>query len=93
MEFFDGLDLHENQALHNNIHPVAAVDDSAFVLDREGDLPESRESRTLQFIQETHLIGGFEKPWAEVPMDFDGGTENPSRQVFVFKHHTPGRRQ
>jgi hypothetical protein len=62
--------------LHDQIYLISTVERKAFVDDRQRHLPSEIQSHEMEFMAQAFLIGGFEKSWSEVAMNFDCGCDN-----------------
>jgi hypothetical protein len=65
--------------LHEQIDLVTAVKLQALVLDGKFDLPLEVQLPKSKLVTKAFFVTRFQKTWAEVAMDFNGGTKNRTR--------------
>ena len=64
----NGFDFNDNSILHNEVHPITAVELHALVLDRQVNLPPTGNSAQIQPVAEALLQGSFRSRRSELLM-------------------------
>jgi len=72
--------------LNNQIETITTVQLDSLVLDRKRHLPLKNKTPEVKFATQTLFIGRFEQARTKRTMDFDGGSDDLLRKLFMKKY-------
>ena len=75
-KLFDCFDLEDDPAIDDQIDPIAAVEEHAFVLENERALILEREPAERKFAAQTCLVGRLQEARSEMAVDFDASSDD-----------------
>ena len=78
-ERIDRFEFHDNETLHNDVHSVTAVEFHPLVFHRQIHLPPECYTAQRQLVAETLFISRLQESRAQLPVDFDGSSDNGLR--------------
>jgi len=84
-QFLNSLQFQDDAIFDQEIDAVPSIDANAVVHDWHPDLMVETHAILSQLIANTCVIGAFETPRSQGRMNFDGGRQNPVRDLLV-KH-------
>ena len=85
-QMLHGLDLHHDDVLDDEVHPVAAIELDALVFYGQVDLPLEWDPTQAQLVAKTLLIGRLEEAGTQCLMYFDRSTDNLVRKLLFQQH-------
>ena len=84
-ERLNGLYLHNDAILHQEIEPVARFDLFAIVHDGKRRLAREAQPSLAELVGETLLINAFEKTGAEGSVHLERGVDDDRRRALQFR--------
>ena len=82
-----GFEFYDDGIFNEQINSIAAIEMNSFIVDRQWVLRLEGNAGQMKLTGEALLICGFQQTGAKMPMDFDGGADDPMGQVAEFSFH------
>ncbi len=77
-EDFDGFQLYNNAALHQQIHAKPLIEVHPVKVEGNGSLPFHSEPTFLQCSRKNRFINRFQQPRTKIPMEMERGIHDRS---------------
>jgi len=81
---FHAFQLHDKRVLHENIHPIPAIDLNSSIMYRKRPLQSKCNSAQTEFVSQALLVGRLQQSWAQVTMNLDCAPDHSVRQLIKF---------